>query len=88
MLRSSKVVASDWTNERGGTTLPRMNAEGEEGRRPVVTSYCSHFLPADMRHVYRQVAGLRSFESRVITAKRDHTESFPFPEERIARHPK
>ncbi len=31
-----------------------------ETPRPIVASYCTTFLKPEMRHIYRQVTGLRS----------------------------
>ena len=45
--------------------------------RTVVASYCATFLAADMRHIFRQVIGLKSFQSHVITRKRQNEEEFP-----------
>jgi len=45
--------------------------------RPVVATYCATFLAADMRHIFRQVVGLKEFQSHVITRKRQNEEAFP-----------
>ncbi len=45
--------------------------------RPVVAAYCSTFLSADMRHIYRQVVGLKTFQAHVITRKRQNETEFP-----------
>ena len=31
--------------------------------QPVVASYCNTFLKREMRHIYRQVTGLREFQN-------------------------
>lgn len=46
--------------------------------KPVVASYCSIFLKPEMLHVYRQVTGLRRFETFVVTKERTEAERFPF----------
>ncbi len=48
--------------------------------RPVVASYCTTFLKREMRHIYRQVTGLREFETFVITRSRENPEEYPFPD--------
>ena len=45
---------------------------------PVVASYCTTFLKPEMLHIYRQVTGLRAFETFVMTKERLHTDRFPF----------
>lgn len=55
----------------------------DQDRKPVATAYLPTFLPSDMRHVYRQVVGVRRFESTVIARKRQNECFFPVPEERI-----
>lgn len=36
-----------------------------------------------MRHVYRQIAGLKNFEPLILTHKRQNADDFPFPDERV-----
>jgi colanic acid/amylovoran biosynthesis glycosyltransferase len=45
---------------------------------PVVASYCTTFLKPEMLHIYRQVTGLRRFETFVMTKERVHADRFPF----------
>ena len=45
---------------------------------PVVASYCTTFLKPEMRHIYRQVSGLRRWETFVLTRERKCEEQFPF----------
>ena len=52
-------------------------------KQPVVTAYLPTFLPSDMRHVYRQVVGVRRYRNAVIARKRQNEASFPLPEECI-----
>ncbi|CAN5409459.1 colanic acid biosynthesis glycosyltransferase WcaL [soil metagenome] len=52
--------------------------------RPVVASYCTTFLKPEMLHIYRQVTGLREFETFVIAKQRQCAEAFPFEDVEIA----
>lgn len=45
---------------------------------PVVASYCSTFLKPEMLHIYRQVTGLREFQTFVLTKSHENAETFPF----------
>ncbi len=51
--------------------------------KPVVASFCSTFLKAEMQHVYRQVTGLRRYHCAVITQEYRNSELFPFPDLQI-----
>jgi colanic acid/amylovoran biosynthesis glycosyltransferase len=55
---------------------------------PVVASYCTTFLKPEMRHIYRQVTGLRRYETFVMTRERLCEDRFPFPDERIELIPR
>lgn len=46
--------------------------------KPIVASYCTTFLKAEMLHIYRQVTGLREFETFVLTKYRKNTKRYPF----------
>jgi colanic acid/amylovoran biosynthesis glycosyltransferase len=46
--------------------------------RPVVASYCATFLKAEMLHIYRQVTGLRRYQTFVVTRERIEAQAFPF----------
>ncbi len=46
--------------------------------KPIVASYCTTFLKAEMRHIYRQVTGLRKYDTFVLTRERQCAERFPF----------
>jgi len=48
--------------------------------RPIVASYCTTFLKPEMRHIYRQVTGLRRYRTVVLTRERMEEETFPFPD--------
>lgn len=47
-------------------------------RNPVVASYCTTFLKPEMRHIYRQVTGLRRYDTFVMTRERKEEATFPF----------
>jgi colanic acid/amylovoran biosynthesis glycosyltransferase len=59
--------------------------------RPVVASYCAIFLKPEMLHIYRQVTGLKGFDTFVIANERECEREFPFEDlevvPRPARHP-
>jgi colanic acid/amylovoran biosynthesis glycosyltransferase len=46
--------------------------------KPVVASYCTYFLKAEMQHIYRQITGLVDFETFIITKFRQNADVFPF----------
>lgn len=48
--------------------------------KPVVASYCSTFLKPEMLHIYRQITGLRRWETFVITRERMSEDLFPMPD--------
>jgi colanic acid/amylovoran biosynthesis glycosyltransferase len=47
--------------------------------KPVVASYCTTFLKPEMLHIYRQITGLRRWETFVITKERQSEDLFPMP---------
>ncbi len=51
---------------------------------PKVASYCTTFLKPEMLHIYRQVSGLREFETFVVCKERRSEEKFPFGDVEIA----
>ena len=54
--------------------------------KPIVASYCTTFLKPEMRHIYRQVTGLRRYDTFVMTRERMCADEFPFAEiEQIPR---
>ena len=53
--------------------------------KPVVASYSSVFLKPEMRHIYRQVTGLRRYATFAITRERLCEEQFPFPDVEVLR---
>jgi colanic acid/amylovoran biosynthesis glycosyltransferase len=44
----------------------------------LVASYCAYFLKAEMRHVYRQIAGLKNVKTFVIARHRMNAHEYPF----------
>jgi colanic acid/amylovoran biosynthesis glycosyltransferase len=56
--------------------------------KPVVASYCTTFLKREMRHIYRQVTGLREFETFVMTKARENAHLFPFPDVEVLPRPR
>lgn len=57
-------------------------------RRPVAAIFCATFLAEDMRHIYRQVSGLRVFQQHVITKKRRNAEAFPVHKKWVTELPR
>lgn len=47
---------------------------------PTVASYCTTFLKPEMRHIYRQVTGLRRWQTFILTRERIEEERYPFPD--------
>jgi colanic acid/amylovoran biosynthesis glycosyltransferase len=56
--------------------------------QPVVASYCNTFLKREMRHIYRQVTGLREFRTFIMTKSRENAEMFPFPDIEVLPRPR
>jgi colanic acid/amylovoran biosynthesis glycosyltransferase len=46
--------------------------------KPLVASFCTFFLKPEMLHIYRQLTGLKAFETFVITKHRQNADRFPF----------
>jgi glycosyltransferase involved in cell wall biosynthesis len=46
--------------------------------KPLVASFCTFFLKPEMLHIYRQLTGLKVFETFVITKHRQNADRFPF----------
>lgn len=55
---------------------------------PVVASYCTTFLKPEMLHIYRQVTGLRTFQTFVMTKERQCAEKFPFEAVEVLPRPR
>ncbi len=55
---------------------------------PLIASYCTSFLKAEMLHIYRQVTGLRECRTYVLTKQRMNAEQFPFDDVVIVPKPR
>jgi colanic acid/amylovoran biosynthesis glycosyltransferase len=58
--------------------MPEASATADS--KLIVASYCTTFLKPEMRHIYRQVTGLRRYSTFVMTRERQAEKEFPFPE--------
>ena len=47
---------------------------------PTVASYCTTFLKPEMLHIYRQITGLRAWQTFVITKERKCEDLYPMPD--------
>ncbi len=47
--------------------------------KPVVASYCATFLKPEMQHIYRQITGLKGFDTFVICKERREAARYPLP---------
>ncbi|HEY5792804.1 MAG TPA: colanic acid biosynthesis glycosyltransferase WcaL, partial [Chthoniobacterales bacterium] len=56
--------------------------------KPLVASYCSIFLKREMRHLYRQVTGLRRYRTCVLAQERINGDSYPFPDIELLKKPR
>ena len=54
---------------------------------PTVASYCTTFLKPEMLHIYRQITGLRRYDTFVICKERQSEELYPMPENGIELAP-
>jgi colanic acid/amylovoran biosynthesis glycosyltransferase len=70
------VVENQWAS---------MNPAPSHG---IVASYCTTFLKREMRHVYRQVTGLRRYQTFVMTKSRQNADTYPFEEVEILPRPR
>jgi colanic acid/amylovoran biosynthesis glycosyltransferase len=55
---------------------------------PVVASYCTTFLKREMLHIYRQVTGLRDFETFIMTKSRENAAVYPFADVEVLPRPR
>ena len=55
---------------------------------PVVASYCTTFLKPEMRHIYRQVTGLKEFQTFVLTKSHENSDTFPFADVDVLPRPR
>ncbi|MEA3188684.1 MAG: colanic acid/amylovoran biosynthesis glycosyltransferase [Chthoniobacter sp.] len=57
--------------------------------KPIVASYCTTFLKPEMLHIFRQVTGLRRYDTFVVAKERIEAEQFPFGDvEMMPRKPR
>ena len=56
--------------------------------QPVVASYCTTFLKREMRHIYRQVTGLREFSTFIMTKSRENADVYPFDDVEVLPRPR
>lgn len=54
---------------------------------PVVASYCTTFLKPEMLHIYRQITGLRRYETFVVCKERQSVDFFPMPPDGVELAP-
>lgn len=80
------------TVQPGSSSLPRSSQpkipKTTAPERPVVASYVSDFLKADMLHVFRQITGQHRVVPWVFTHKREGEARFPFPQKQLVVLPK
>lgn len=55
--------------------------------RPIVASYCTTFLKPEMLHIYRQVGGLKRYDTFVITRELMCADRFPFEDIEVLPEP-
>jgi glycosyltransferase involved in cell wall biosynthesis len=55
-----------------------LNISSLNSAKPLVASYCTYFLKAEMQHIYRQISRLVGFDTFVITKFRQNADLFPF----------
>lgn len=53
-----------------------------------VASYCTTFLKPEMLHIYRQITGLRRWQTFVVTRERQCPELYPMPPDGVELLPK
>jgi colanic acid/amylovoran biosynthesis glycosyltransferase len=56
--------------------------------KPVVASFCTYFLKAEMLHIYRQITSLRRVDTFVIAKFRENAELYPFRDLELLERPK
>jgi colanic acid/amylovoran biosynthesis glycosyltransferase len=56
--------------------------------KPVVASFCTHFLKAEMLHIYRQITSLRRVDTFVIAKYRENAQLYPFRDLELLEIPK
>jgi colanic acid/amylovoran biosynthesis glycosyltransferase len=56
--------------------------------KPVVASFCTHFLKAEMLHIYRQITSLHRVDTFVIAKYRENPDLYLFPDLELLEKPK
>jgi colanic acid/amylovoran biosynthesis glycosyltransferase len=56
--------------------------------KPVVASFCTHFLKAEMLHIYRQISSLQRVDTFVMAKFRENAELYPFRDVELLEKPK
>jgi colanic acid/amylovoran biosynthesis glycosyltransferase len=56
--------------------------------KPVVASFCTYFLKAEMLHIYRQITSLQRVDTFVIAKFREHAELYPFRDLELLERPR
>jgi len=56
--------------------------------QPVVASYCTTFLKREMLHIYRQITGLKTFRTFVMTKSRENQDVYPFDDIELLPRPR
>jgi colanic acid/amylovoran biosynthesis glycosyltransferase len=56
--------------------------------KPVVASFCTYFLKAEMLHIYRQITSLQRVDTFVIAKFRENAELYPFRDIELLETPK
>jgi colanic acid/amylovoran biosynthesis glycosyltransferase len=54
---------------------------------PTVASYCTTFLKPEMLHIYRQITGLKNWDTVVVTKERKCADRYPMPEHDLVELP-
>ena len=56
--------------------------------KPLVASYCTYFLKAEMLHIYRQITSLQRVDTFVMAKFRENAELYPFQDLELLEKPK
>jgi glycosyltransferase involved in cell wall biosynthesis len=56
--------------------------------KPVVASFCTYFLKAEMLHIYRQITSLQRVDTFVLAKFRENSELYPFRDVELLERPK
>jgi colanic acid/amylovoran biosynthesis glycosyltransferase len=56
--------------------------------KPVVASFCTYFLKAEMLHIYRQITSLQRVDTFVMAKFRENAQLYPFRDLELLERPK